>query len=162
LKAANSSASRESLQAYEILHAGYIIAPLTAGIDKFVNGLVNWDQYLEPEIAARFGMTPRSFMRLVGAIEITAGLGVAVKPKIFGYVVSGWLLGIVGNLGLRRRYYDIALRDIGLALGAFALGRLSQVHEGSIRKKLGRDLLGRQVGHVAPVTELPKPTARAA
>jgi hypothetical protein len=132
------------MQAYEILHAGYIIAPLVAGADKFFNGLVNWDQYVAPEIPAKMGMTPRSFMRLVGVIEMTAGVGVAIKPKVFAYVVSGWLLGIVGDLGVRRRYYDIALRDIGLALGALALGRLSHQYEGSMRTRLGRDTFGRR------------------
>jgi hypothetical protein len=137
LKSLNSNSS-QSLQAYEILHAGYVIVPLVAGLDKFTNRLVNWDQYLAPELPARFGMTPRSFMKLAGAIEIAAGIGVAMKPKIFGYVVSAWLFGIVGDLGVRGRYYDIALRDVGLALGALALGRLSHQHEGTLRNRLRR------------------------
>lgn len=135
----------QSLQAYEILHAGYVIAPLVAGADKFINGLVNWDQYVAPEIPAKLGMSPRSFMKLVGVIEMTAGVGVALKPKVFAYVVSGWLLGIVGNLGLKKRYFDIALRDVGLALGALALGRLSHEYEGTVRKNLGRDIIGRRL-----------------
>jgi hypothetical protein len=65
-------------------------------------------------------------MQGIGVIEIIAGVGVAIKPKIFSYVVSGWLIGIVGNLLLTGEYFDIALRDFGLALGAFSLGRLSQ------------------------------------
>lgn len=139
-----ASDTSRSMQAYEILHAGYIIAPLVAGADKFFNGLVNWDQYVAPEIPAKMGMTPRSFMRLVGVIEMTAGVGVAIKPKVFAYVVSGWLFGIVGNLGIRRGYFDIALRDVGLALGALALGRLSHQYEGSMRTRLGRDNFGRR------------------
>jgi hypothetical protein len=137
LKSVNSNSS-QSLQAYEILHTGYVIAPLVAGLDKFTNRLVNWEQYLAPELPARLGMTPRSFMRIVGAIEMAAGIGVALKPKVFGYVVSAWLFGIVGDLGVRGRYYDIALRDVGLALGALALGRLSHQHEGTLRNRLRR------------------------
>lgn len=154
--------SNQTLQAYEILHAGYVIAPLAAGADKFFNGLVNWDQYVAPQIPAKLGMSPRSFMKLVGVIEITAGIGVAVKPKVFAYVVSGWLLGIVGNLGLRNRYYDIALRDVGLALGALALGRLSHQYEGSIRKNMGRDIVGRRAPEIAAAQEESTPSARAA
>lgn len=152
----------QSLQAYEILHAGYIVAPLVAGADKFFNGLVNWDQYLSPEILSRIGMSKRSFMRLVGAVEIAAGIGVAIKPKVFSYVVSGWLLGIVGNLGLRKGYYDIALRDIGLALGAVALGRLSHQYEGTVRKNLGRDIIGRRLAEGSTDQETPEKTLRAA
>jgi uncharacterized membrane protein YphA (DoxX/SURF4 family) len=134
----------QSFQAYEILHAGYVIAPLVAGVDKFFNGLVNWEQYLAPEIPEKVGISPRGFMRIVGVIEMTAGIGVALKPKVFAYVVSGWLLGIVGNLGLKNKNYDIALRDVGLALGALALGRLSHQYEGTARNSLGRDILGRR------------------
>ncbi len=152
----------QSLQAYEILHAGYVIAPLVAGTDKFFNGLVNWDQYLSSEIPSRFGMSQRSFMKLVGAIEIAAGIGVAVKPKVFAYVVGGWLLGIVGNLGIRKQYYDIALRDIGLALGAVALGRLSHQYEGTVRKNLGRDIIGRRLTEISMSQETPEKTLRAA
>jgi uncharacterized membrane protein YphA (DoxX/SURF4 family) len=152
----------QSFQAYEILHAGYIIAPLVAGVDKFFNGLVNWDQYLAPEIPARVGLSPRDFMRIVGAIEITAGIGVALKPKVFAYVVSGWLLGIVGNLGLKNRNYDIALRDVGLALGALALGRLSHQYEGTARNSLGRDILGRREARLSVVTAEPEVEARKA
>jgi hypothetical protein len=65
-------------------------------------------------------------MLAVGVIEVIAGIGVALKPRIFAYVVSAWLLGIVINLLLTGQYFDIALRDFGLALGALALARLSQ------------------------------------
>jgi hypothetical protein len=65
-------------------------------------------------------------MLAVGVIEIIAGLGVFFKPKIFAYVVSAWLLLIVVNLLMIPGYYDVALRDFGLALGALALARLSQ------------------------------------
>jgi len=67
-------------------------------------------------------------MNVVGVIEIVAGAGVAVKPRIFSYVVAAWLVGIIVNLLLIPGYYDVALRDLGLALAALALGRLSAEH----------------------------------
>jgi uncharacterized membrane protein HdeD (DUF308 family) len=69
------------------------------------------------------------FMLAVGVIEIVAGIGVLLKPKIFAYVVGLWLLGIIVNLLLIPGYFDVALRDLGLALGAFALARLSAVYD---------------------------------
>jgi hypothetical protein len=110
-------------QAFEVLHLGFVIAPIIAGLDKFVDFLTSWDQYLAPQLASIVGRHP--FMMTVGAIEIVAGLIVAVKPKIGGYVVALWLLGIIGNLLLAGRFYDVALRDLGLAIGAFALARLA-------------------------------------
>lgn len=110
-------------QAYRILQIGFVAAPIIAGLDKFFNLLVTWEQYLWPVLDDLIGAG--IFMGLVGIIEIVAGIGVAVKPRIFSYVVAAWLGGIILNLLLIPGYYDIALRDLGLALGALALGRLS-------------------------------------
>ena len=110
-------------QAYLILRFGFIVAPIVAGLDKFVNLLVEWEQYLAPFIGDF--IAPSLFMAVVGVVEIVAGIGVALKPRIFAYVVSGWLVAIIINLLLIPGYFDIALRDLGLALGALALGRLS-------------------------------------
>ncbi|WP_373047676.1 hypothetical protein [Vulgatibacter sp.] len=124
LEAAKRQARDPVVQAREILHLGFTVAPLVAGTDKFFDALVDWERYLDPRVAERLGMSPRSFMRLVGGIEVAAGLLVAAKPRLGSYVVAGWLGGIIGNLLTQRRYYDIALRDLGLLLGAVALGRL--------------------------------------
>ncbi len=112
-------------QAYQILHLGFVVAPLAAGFDKFTDLLVDWDKYLAPIVPRVTGIAPHTFMQIVGVIEIMAGIGVALKPKLFGYVVSAWLLGIVVNLLMTGQYFDIALRDFGLSLGALALARLS-------------------------------------
>lgn len=112
-------------QAYQLLHFGFTVAPIVAGGDKFLHLLVNWDQYLAPSVAAMLPISGHAFMFLVGVIEVCAGLLVAFKPRIGAYVVGLWLLGIVVNLLLVPGYFDIALRDFGLALGAFALARLS-------------------------------------
>jgi hypothetical protein len=118
--------SEAGYEAYRILHLAFIVAPIVAGLDKFFNLLVNWEQYL-PSFANRLlGGHGHEFMLVVGVIEIVAGLGVAFMPRIFAYVVSLWLLLIVVNLLMIPGYYDVALRDFGLALAALALARLSR------------------------------------
>jgi hypothetical protein len=120
-----AAADRFARQAFYILQAGFVAAPLIAGIDKFTRLLVNWDQYLAPVFANLVGGNAHAFMLAVGVIEIVAAIGVALKPRIFAYVVAFWLWGIILNLLLIPGYYDIALRDFGLSLGALALARLS-------------------------------------
>jgi hypothetical protein len=114
-----------SYQAYQILHAAFTIAPLIAGADKFFHWLVNWDQYLAPVVSSTLGINAHTFMLGAGVIEMLAGLLVAIAPRIGGWVVGAWLCGIIVNLLLMGSYLDVALRDLGLALGAFALARLS-------------------------------------
>lgn len=121
-----AEASQPAYEAYQILHLGFTVAPIVAGLDKFFNLLVNWEQYLPPFITNLVGGNGHYLMLVVGVIEIIAGLGVAFKPKIFAYVVSAWLLLIIANLLMIPGYFDVALRDFGLALAAFALARLSR------------------------------------
>jgi hypothetical protein len=125
---ADTSAPASSLahQAYRILHFGFIVAPILAGLDKFSHLLVNWDQYLPGVVANISPVSPHSLMLIVGVIEIVAGIGVALKPRIFAYVVAAWLALIIINLLLIPGYFDVALRDFGLLLAAVALARLSQ------------------------------------
>src|SRR6266436_2390662 len=107
-------------QAYQILKFGFTVAPIIAGADKFTNILVHWSQYMAPVFTH---IIPASlFMPFVGVVEILAGLSVAIQPRIGAYIVSAWLGCIVINLLCIPGYYDIALRDFGLALGALALG----------------------------------------
>lgn len=124
--AAQSQISSPSYQAFKILRLGFIVAPIVAGLDKFFHFLVNWDQYLPPFVNNLTGGHGHELMLAVGVIEIVAGLGVWFKPKVFAYVVSAWLLLIVINLLLIPGYFDVALRDFGLSLGALALARLSR------------------------------------
>lgn len=123
---ANVETSRPAYQAYQILHLGFTVAPIVAGLDKFFNVLVNWEQYLPPFVNDLLGGQGHYLMLAVGVIEIIAGLGVAFKPKIFAYVVAAWLLLIIANLLMIPGYFDVALRDFGLALAALALARLSR------------------------------------
>jgi hypothetical protein len=117
-----------SHQAFQLLRLGFTVAPIIAGLDKFLQVLTNWDKYLAPAVPNALGMQPHTFMMIVGAIEIAAGLLVAINPRIGGYVVSAWLVGIIVNLLLVGGYLDVALRDLGLALGALALARLAEAH----------------------------------
>jgi hypothetical protein len=112
-------------QAHWILRTGFVAAPVLAGADKFFNAMCEWEKYLAPQVVAMLPVRPRTFMYGVGVVEIAAGALVARKPSVGAYVVAGWLGGIIGNFLLARRHYDIALRDLGLMLGAVALGRLS-------------------------------------
>jgi len=124
--AADNIASSPAHQAYRILHFGFVVAPILAGLDKFLHVLVNWDQYV-PGVVARLSPIPtHTLMLVVGVIEIVAGIGVALKPRIFAYVVAAWLAVIIINLLLIPGYFDVALRDFGLLLAALALARLSE------------------------------------
>jgi hypothetical protein len=115
-------------QAYRILHVGFAALPVIAGLDKFTQLLTDWTQYLAPVFPQMINVSKGTFMLGVGVIEIVAGLIVATIPRVGAYIVMAWLFGIIVNLLLLGGYYDIALRDFGLALGALALGRLAQAH----------------------------------
>jgi uncharacterized membrane protein YphA (DoxX/SURF4 family) len=118
----------------ELLRLGYAVIPLAAGADKFTNLLTDWEQYLAPGVARAVGMSPRTFMRLVGVIEMAVGTLVLTRfRKQAAYVASAWLAAISANLIAQGRYLDIAARDALLSLSAYALARLespvrAQVH----------------------------------
>jgi len=118
--------SSPAYQAYRILQFGFVVAPILAGLDKFFHLMVNWDQYLPGVVANISPIPPHTLMLVVGVIEIVAGIGVAIKPRIFAYVVAAWLAVIIINLLLIPGYFDVALRDFGLFLAALALGGLSR------------------------------------
>jgi len=108
----------------------FVVAPIIAGLDKLAyvvfdkSFLVDWYQYLWPAIKG-LGVSDFTFSLVVGIVEVAAGLLVAFRPDLGGYLVMAWLWGIVINLLLIPGYYDIALRDFGLSLGALSLARLS-------------------------------------
>jgi hypothetical protein len=112
-------------QAYHLLHIAFTIAPILAGLDKFTNLLVDWSKYLTPLVPTLLPVSAHNFMMIVGVIEIVAGLVVFFKPRFGGYLVAAWLWAIILNLLLIPGYYDVALRDFGLSLGALALARLA-------------------------------------
>ena len=117
--------ARPSYQAFLILYAGFTALPVLAGLDKFAHVLVNWDQYLAPRIAELLPVSGHTFMLAVGVIEVAAGVLVFLWPRVGALVVALWLWGIILNLLVLSGFYDIALRDFGLSLGALALARLA-------------------------------------
>ena len=112
-------------QAYLILRTGFVVASILFGLDKFTNLLTDWTTYLAPSIDRLVPGSAATAMLAVGVVEVVAGLVVAVRPKVGGYLVAAWLAGIIGNLLLLGSHYDVALRDLGLLLGALALARLA-------------------------------------
>jgi len=113
-------------QAFRILQLGFVVAPILFGLDKFFEVLVDWDRYLAPAVTDALPVSGHTVMLVVGVIEIAAGLLVAVRPRIGGYVVAVWLWAIIVNLLVLGDYFDVALRDFGLSLGALALARLAE------------------------------------
>lgn len=114
-----------TFQAFALLRVGFTVAPILFGLDKFVEVMADWSTYLWPGVASVLPGSADAVMLAVGVIEVAAGLLVAVRPRIGGYVVAGWLAGIIVNLLLLGDGYDIALRDLGLLLGALSLARLA-------------------------------------
>lgn len=112
-------------QAFLLLRTVFTVAPVLFGLDKFAHWLVDWDRYLAPEVVDALPGTAHELMYVVGAIEIVAGLVVALRPRFGGYLVAAWLGAIIVNLLRQADYYDIALRDFGLLVGALALARLA-------------------------------------
>ena len=117
--------SDPTFQAFWLLRLAFVVAPIAFGIDKFAHVLVDWDIYLAPEFTDLFNADAHTLMYAVGAIEIVAGLVVALRPRFGGYLVAAWLAGIITNLLLMADYYDVALRDFGLLVGALALAALA-------------------------------------
>jgi uncharacterized membrane protein YphA (DoxX/SURF4 family) len=119
------ASSDPAYQGYLLLRIGFALAPVLFGVDKFFNVMVDWEKYLAPWINNIVPGSAADAMHLVGIVEIAAGLLVALKPRYCAYLVAAWLGGIIIDLLSYSGYYDIALRDFGLMLGALALGRLA-------------------------------------
>jgi uncharacterized membrane protein YphA (DoxX/SURF4 family) len=115
-------------QAFLLLRTVFTVAPVVFGLDKFANVLTDWPQYLAPWIDRIVPGTAQQAMYAVGVVEVLAGILVAVAPRIGAWVVAAWLAGIILDLLTIPGFYDIALRDFGLLVGAVALGRLAVRH----------------------------------
>ncbi len=125
----SSQAANPAYQGYLLLRIGFVVAPILFGLDKFFNVLVDWDRYLAPFVNDLVPGNAHQAMLAVGVIEIVAGLAVALRPRFGGYLVAAWLAAIIVNLLAIPDYYDIALRDFGLLLGALTLARLATAFE---------------------------------
>lgn len=116
-------------QAFLLLRIAFTVAPIVFGLDKFFNVLVDWEGYLAPWIDDIVPGSASTAMHLVGVVEIAAGIAVALKPRYGAYLVAAWLGGIIIDLLTYSGYYDIALRDFGLMLGALTLARLASRYD---------------------------------
>ena len=120
-------------QAFALMRLAFTVAPIAFGLDKFFNVMVDWPTYLAPWINDLAPGSGQQFVYFVGATEILAGLTVALKPRYGAYIVAAWLGGIVIDLLTYSGYYDIALRDFGLMLGALSLARLASTYDPPLR-----------------------------
>jgi uncharacterized membrane protein YphA (DoxX/SURF4 family) len=112
------------------LRVGLGVGPIIAGIDKYFNRLTDWSMYLSPLATKVVPVSATSFMHVVGLVEIVAGLLVLSRwTRIGSYVVALWLIGIAGNLLSTGMFYDLAMRDVEIAIAAFALSQLTTVRE---------------------------------
>lgn len=118
-----------ALAAFWVLRAGFVVLPLVMGLDKFTNLLTDWPSYLAPWTLALLPVSAQTAMHVVGVIEVVAAAGVALRPRLAAWVVAAWLGGIVLNLLTYPGYFDVALRDVGLLVGAVALGLLSRTYD---------------------------------
>jgi uncharacterized membrane protein YphA (DoxX/SURF4 family) len=121
--------------AWWVLRIGLGLGPLIAGADKFTNLLTNWEMYLNPLAPRILHVTPTTFMHLVGVIEMIAGILVLTRfTRIASYIVMTWLIGIALNLASQGTFFDLAVRDVEISLGAFALAKLTEVREAAMAR----------------------------
>ena len=123
------TAIHEANKVQQIMRYTYGLVPIVAGADKFTNLLTNWEQYLNPQITKMLPFSASTFMSIVGVIEIVAGLLVLIRPRIGAWVVMAWLIAIALQLIIGQNYYDVAVRDLVMAVGAYSLARLSAAVE---------------------------------
>lgn len=124
-QSSREQAAAPTVEAYHMLHVGYSLLAGTAGLDKFFGVLGNWEAYLAPFFPFLLNISSGGFLRGVGILEIGLSVLTAVRPKIGAYFVAFWLWAVVLNFLMLGQFYDIALRDVGLSIGALALARLS-------------------------------------
>lgn len=112
------------------LRVGLGLTAFLAGLDKFFNILTKWDAYLSPMAQRVLPLSPRAFMHVAGVIEMIVGVAILTSfPRYGAYVMMVWLLAIAANLVTTGHYFDIAVRDVVMALGAYSLARLSEARE---------------------------------
>ncbi|HSN30816.1 MAG TPA: DoxX family protein, partial [Kofleriaceae bacterium] len=114
-----------------ILRLTYGLVPIIAGLDKFTNVLTQWTQYLSPLATKVVPVAPSTFMHIVGVIEIIAGILVLSRrtTRFGGYLVAAWLAGIAINLITMGTFFDVAVRDLVMGIGAFTYAKLTEIRE---------------------------------
>ena len=123
------TAIHEANKVQQVMRVTYGLVPIVAGADKFTNMLTHWENYLNPSIVKMLPISATTFMMIVGVIEIVAGLIVLIRPRIGAWIVMAWLICIALQLIAAQQFYDIAVRDLVMAVGAFSLAKLSAVFD---------------------------------
>lgn len=123
----NKNSKQILSQTFYLLKFTFVIVPIVAGADKFTNILTRWEQYLDPSIASLLPFSAAALMKIVGVVEIIAGIIVLKKAEIGGYIVAAWLTAIALSLLFGFNYADIAVRDLVMAISAFAMARISKI-----------------------------------
>lgn len=123
----NQKTKQELIPVFNLLKYTFVVVPIVAGADKFLNLLTKWDQYINPSIADLLPFSGSTFMMIVGVIEIVAGIIVFRKPAIGGLIVAAWLTLIALTLILGFNYVDVAVRDLVMAISAFSMAKLAKI-----------------------------------
>lgn len=129
---------------------------VAAGLDKFFNKMTDWEKYISPAVQRRLPISGRNFMRAAGVIEIGAGALTLAKPGVGSLVTAAWLAGIAGNLVLEQDWYDIAARDINMAVGALALAGVAEIRQA---RRATRDASHVELSEHSPVRTEQRRTA---
>ncbi|MFL5743216.1 MAG: hypothetical protein ACJ751_01025 [Niastella sp.] len=130
---------------FTLLKFTFGLVPIIAGLDKFTDLLTDWDKYLNPSIAQMLPFSPHTFMMIVGVIEIVAGLIVLARPAIGAYIVMAWLICIALQLIIGKGYFDVAVRDLVMAMGAYSLAQLARTEaQPKVRESSGVQFSGGQ------------------
>ena len=121
--------------------------PFLAGLDKFFNLLTDWSMYLGPAVRRLLPVAPGTFMRGVGIVEMIVGLAILTRwTRLGSWIAAGWLVAIAANLATTGMFFDLAVRDLEIAIAAFALARLTEIREAAagegVRRPVRRALLG--------------------
>lgn len=120
--------------AWWTLRIGLGLAPILAGLDKYFNLLTNWEMYLNPLIPRLLHISAPAFMHIAGVVEIVAGLLVFSRfTRYAAYIVMAWLLAIAASLVTQGLFFDVAVRDVEISLGAFVLAKLTEVRQLALR-----------------------------
>jgi len=130
------------------LRIGIGLAAFLAGVDKFFNMLTNWGMYLSPLIQRLLPINEKTLMHLVGIVEIMVGVAILTRwTRIGAYLASMWLLLIAINLLTTGSFFDLAIRDVEIAIAAYVLARMTQANQSAIATEYGS----------APVRKSPEP-----
>ena len=125
--------------AWWALRIGLGLGAFLAGLDKFFNLLTDWTMYLSPLATQVVPVSASTFMHVVGVVEMIVGLAVLTRwTRLSGYVMSGWLVAIAANLLTTGMFFDLAVRDVEIAIGAFVLARLTEVRQEALQSAAGR------------------------